>query len=62
MLYFTHSHKTQNTCCGRICTEFGTGVGVANAITSDIFWRSVKGHRFWGDRNLSFPTDKPSRR
>jgi len=49
---------------GRICTKFGTGVGVADVITCIKFWRSVnlKGIDSVGGRNLPFPILKASRR
>jgi len=37
----------------RICTKFGMGVGVADVITCDKFWRSVKGDRICGKSKIS---------
>jgi len=38
---------------GQICTKFGTGVGVAEVITCDNFWRSfMRGRICWGGSKL----------
>jgi len=60
-LYFTHSPRSPS---GRICTKFGTPVGVADIITCNKF--SVISQGVWilrgGGRKLPSAIDKASRR
>ena len=45
---------------GRMCTEFGTAVGVADLITCDkLFGDQLRGIDSVGGRKLPFPIDKP---
>ena len=48
---------------GRICTKFGTAVGVADVITSNKFFGDrLRGVNSVGGRKLPSPIDKASRR
>ena len=48
---------------GRICTKFGTAVGVADVITCDKFFGDrFRGVNSAGGRKLPFPIDKASGR
>jgi len=55
--YFTHSPKSPR---GRICTKFGTAVGVAGVITSNKFFGDrSRGVDSVGVKNCPLPLTKP---